>query len=94
MVSGFLMLFVIAGSVRADYQQPEERPDDPKILSRDVKCQGKFWIGSIYLSYIYWNRPLSIFNRAIPIRVNVDMSKHVYLATSAIMRTLFLITKL
>lgn len=44
LVAGCLMLMLAIVSVQADYEHPAERADDPKILSRDVKCQGKFFL--------------------------------------------------
>lgn len=41
LVTGCLLLLAIV-NVHADYEQPVERPDDPKIVSRDVKCLGKY----------------------------------------------------
>lgn len=36
-----ISLFLLATSVYGDYEHPVEREDDPKIVSRDVKCLGK-----------------------------------------------------
>lgn len=38
----FCMFVLIASCVYADYDpNPVEYADDPKIISRDVKCQGE-----------------------------------------------------
>lgn len=50
----YLLIILITNScVNGDYEQPVENPNDPKIVSRDVKCLGKL-IFFIIIKYYYY----------------------------------------